>query len=169
MPAVATTSGQSAGRSSMLDITRYAMLGGAILGCADIVFAWLFWRGKGATVADIFQSIARGIYGKQAAAMGMTSVTIGAACHFLIAICMVLVWLEFVSFKPAFNRKWVIWGAIYGILLYLFMNFVLLPMTPVGFPKFNNPEWIEASVFMHMVFGIWCAFCGSRYLAHRRR
>lgn len=147
---------------------RYAIVGGIVLGCVDILFAWLFWRDHGLTIAGVFQSIARGVYGKQAATLGATSVVVGAACHFFIATCMVLAWIEFVAFKPAFNRRWPAWGALYGVVLYLFMNFVLLPMTPVGWPKFANPEWIEASVFMHLLFGIWCGWCGARFLSRQR-
>ncbi len=148
-------------------IVRYAIIGGIVLGCVDILFAWLFWRDQGLTIAGVFQSIARGIYGKQAASLGSTSIAVGAFCHFFIASCMVGAWVVFVSCKPAFNRRWILWGVLYGLLLYLFMNFVLLPMTPVGWPKFANPEWIEASVFMHLLFGVWCAWCGSRYLSRR--
>ncbi|MBW8824503.1 MAG: hypothetical protein JF567_09865 [Xanthomonadales bacterium] len=167
MSVLAAAGKQSPENSKAAGMLSHAVIGGIVLGCVDILFAWLFWRSKGVTVTDVFQSIARGVYGKQAAVLGNTSVAVGAACHFFIAVCMVLAWIEFVSFKPAFNRHWVAWGALYGLLLYVFMNFVVLPITPVGWPKFGNPEWIEASVFMHLLFGIWCGYCGSRYLARR--
>lgn len=168
MPAISVTQGRpTRRRSPIVDILRYAIVGGLVLGCADILFAYLFWKGQGVTIPEVFQSIARGIYGKQSPSLGTTSVVVGAICHFFIAICMVLAWLEFVSHNPAFNKKWMAWGLLYGLMLYAFMNFILLPLTPVGMPKFGNPEWIESSVFMHMVFGVWCAFCGSRYLARR--
>lgn len=168
MPAPAIAQSSPTRHSKIADILRCAIIGGCVLGCADILFAWLFWKGLGLTIAGVFQSIARGLYGKQAMSLGATSVAVGAICHFFIAMCMVCAWIVFVSFKPAFNERWIAWGALYGLLLYLFMNFVLLPTTPVGWPKFGNPEWIEASVFMHLLFGIWCGYCGARYLASWR-
>lgn len=164
---LATTQRQSPRRSHAADFLRDAIPGGIVLGCADILFAWLFWRSQGLTIAGVFQSIARGVYGRQAMSMGSTSVATGAACHFFIAVCMVCAWVAFISFNPWFNKRWWWWGALYGLLLYLFMNFVLLPITPVGWPKPGNPGWIEASVSMHMLFGIWCGYCGSRHLARR--
>ncbi|MBS0217139.1 MAG: hypothetical protein JSR63_03040 [Proteobacteria bacterium] len=165
MSALATTRKQPPQYPGIGRIARYAIVGGIVLGCVDILFAWLFWRGQGLTIPGVFQSVARGIYGKQAASLGNTSVAVGVFCHFSIAIGMVCAWIVFVSRKPAFNRHWIPWGALYGLLLYLFMNFVLLPMTPVGWPKFANPTWIGASVGMHLLFGVWCAWCGSRYLS----
>ena len=57
-----------------------------------------------------------------------------------------------------FTRHVLLAGAAYGLLLYLAMNFVVLPLSAAGMPKFDNLAWVVSSIAMHMLIGMLIAY-----------
>lgn len=107
--------------------------GGLIAGtldiCAAILTAW--WR-AGVSPGGLLRFVASGLLGPAAAQGGAKTAALGLALHFLIATIWTAV------FYLA-SRKWlslverpVMFGLLYGIFVYLFMNFVVLPLSLVA-------------------------------------
>lgn len=140
----------------------WILLGGIALGTLDMLFAWAFWVPQGVPPLRIFQSIAAGLYGEASFGMGATTVWVGAVCHYAIATVMVAVYYAVSRFWPALIRKPCFFGLPYGVVLYLAMNLVVLPLSAAGAPSFKNTAWVVSSVVMHAVFGVMCALFSRR-------
>jgi hypothetical protein len=138
--------------------TKIAVLGGLVLGTTDLTFACTFaGLNSGASPVRVFQSVAAGVLGKASFTGGAASATLGVALHYVIAISMALVYYAVSRRYPALARRPIACGIPYGILLYLIMNLVVLPLSAIGMPSFKNLLWVTLSVIMHMVFGVICA------------
>ena len=106
--------------------------GGLIAGTLDICAAFLTaWLRGGRNPFQLLRFVASGLLGPTSAQGGVKTAMLGLALHFLIAT----IWT--VVFYLA-SRKWlylverpVMFGLLYGIFVYLFMNFVVLPLSQV--------------------------------------
>ena len=55
---------------------------------------------------------------------------------------------------------------LYGVVLYVVMNFVVMPLSRVGrSPSLEHLDTISASVIAQMVFGVVCVLYARRALA----
>lgn len=143
----------------------HLLLGGAILGTLDILFAYAFWVSKGVTMGGIFRSIAAGLLGEASRSGGAATAWLGAGLHYFIATMMVVAYYLVSRKYPALTRRSVALGLLYGLVLYAVMNFVVLPLSAAGMAKFDNMAWIVSSIVMHAVFGVICAIFARRALA----
>lgn len=109
------------------------VIGGLVAGTLDMtaacVTAW--WR-SGTTPARVAQFIASGAIGSQAAfSGGAKTIALGFAFHYLIATTATVVFY-FASRWLRFMVEWpIVMGLLYGVLVYLFMNFVVLPRSAI--------------------------------------
>lgn len=144
---------------------RPLLAGTAVIGSADLLFAWSFWASKGVGFVDILHSIARGWYGKTGDGGGTAGALVGAASHYTIIFGMLLAYWLAARLHAEFTRHVLLLGATYGLLLYLIMNFVVLPLSAVGLPKFDNLAWVVSSIAMHMLIGVLIAWFVRKSLA----
>ena len=107
--------------------------GGLIAGTLDICAAFLtaWWRANVGPVR-LLQFVASGVLGPASFEGDAKTAIVGLALHFLIATIWTIV------FYLA-SRKWlflierpVMFGLLYGIAVYTFMNFVVLPLSLVA-------------------------------------
>jgi hypothetical protein len=140
------------GRSVRLYLPlAFVLAGGLVAGTLDIVYACAFWALKlDVSAQRIFQSVAAGLLGKASFAGGAATAALGLALHYLIALSMSV-------FYYLVARRWLfLWqrplasGAIYGLLLYLVMNFVVVPLSRAG-PGSKDPLWITLSIAVHVL------------------
>lgn len=145
---------------------RQALLGGLIIAIGDVIFAttlWFSWSTAGLT--RLFQTIAVGALGKASFAGGVPTAVLGAALHLCMATLFVIVYILAARRAPGLLRKPWTYGALYGVLLYVVMNFVVMPLSRVGAsPSFKHPDWIGASLLAHMLFGVVCVVFARRAL-----
>lgn len=107
--------------------------GGLIAGTLDIVAACVSaWLRGGTTPLRVLQFIASGLLGPSSFSGGTKTALLGLALHFLIATVATIVFYFF-------SRKWlflverpIIAGLLYGIPVYAFMNFVVIPFSRVA-------------------------------------
>jgi hypothetical protein len=105
---------------------------GLIAGTLDIADALIFSHFRGATPVMVFQYIASGLIGMRSFQLVWTSVALGVAIHYFIALTWTAVFY-FASRRFAILiRRPVLSGLLYGIAVYLFMNLVALPLSRVG-------------------------------------
>jgi uncharacterized membrane protein YagU involved in acid resistance len=136
----------------------WCLLGGAVVGSLDLLFAWGFWVGRGASLGSILQSIAAGWYGAASRTMGATSIAVGAVSHYVIATAFVVAYALALRRWPLLARRPLAYGALYGLILYAVMHLVVLPLSSAGAPSFNDAAWVASSIAMHLVFGALCAW-----------
>jgi uncharacterized protein YacL len=139
------------------------VLGGLLLGTTDLLFATLFWRiGYGVSATRVMQSVARGLLGAASFEGGMPTALLGVVLHYTIALTMAATYYVVSRKLHVLTRRPIACGLAYGVLLYLIMNLVVLPLSAAGMPKFDNVVWVALSVVMHAVFGLICAFTARR-------
>ena len=125
------------------------VLAALVVGTLDIsevlIVSWL----KGGAPLKIFQGIASAIYGKASFEGGTRTILIGLLLHYFIATSVVAVYFLASRKLAALNRHPVLTGAIYGVGVYLFMNFVVLPLVGMT-PKFTTFSVVN-QLFCHIV------------------
>ena len=124
--------------------------GGLIAGTLDICGACISaWLRAGVSPVRVLHSVASGLLGPAAFEGGAKTAVIGLALHFLIAtIWTVVFYLASRKLLLPIERP-VIFGLLYGVAVYLFMNFVVLPLSRVRFPP--NPPPLSARAIQMLI------------------
>ncbi len=104
---------------------------GLVAGTLDITENIVFNAFRKITPWRIFQYIASGLIGRQSFQMGWTSVGLGVAIHYAIALAWTAIFLVAATKFAGLTRRPIFWGAIHGVIVYLVMNFLVLPMTAI--------------------------------------
>lgn len=108
---------------------------GLLAGVFDITDNIIFNLFRSITPYQIFQYIASGLIGPRAFHLGWSSVALGVVLHFTIALIWTTVFF-LASRKLAFLvRRPVLWGPVYGIIVYIFMEWVVLPRSGIPQPR----------------------------------
>jgi hypothetical protein len=108
---------------------------GLIAGTLDIGENIVFNAFRHITPIRIFQYIASGLTGPWAFDAGMASVALGVGIHYTIALSWTAVYWSASGRWTVLVRRPVVCGLVYGGLVYLAMNFAVLPMTRVPHAK----------------------------------
>lgn len=138
------------------------LLGGFVVGTLDITYAILFWMPRGAKPLRIFQSIAAGLLGKASFDGGLATAILGAFLHYFIATSIVVVYWLASRRLPILIRHPYTLGAIYGLGVYAFMNYVVIPLSRANRPKFLL-SWVVCSVIVHaLLIGVPAALFARR-------
>lgn len=118
---------------------RTILFGGLAIGILDGLDAVIFFGLRGVSATRIFQSIAAGVLGRDAAvAGGVPTALLGVLLHFFIA-CGIAGTYYLVSQRLAgLTRAPLVSGPLYGILVYWAMQLVVLPLSAI--PSGNLPR-----------------------------
>ena len=123
--------------------------GGLLAGAFDIAYACLFWAIKAdLPPTRIFQSVAAGLLGEASFEGGAATAALGLFLHFFIASTMALTYYLASRRWPVLVRRPVPLGIAYGLLLYVIMNFVVLPLSAANSGS-RDPTWIALTVAVH--------------------
>ena len=108
---------------------------GLVAGTLDITYNLVFNQLRGITPKMVFQYIASGLIGMKAFQIGLASVALGVAIHYAIALTWTAVFYAASRRLAILIHRPVLSGLVYGGAVYLFMNFVVLPLTRVPHPR----------------------------------
>lgn len=143
---------------------KQAVYGGLLIASGDALFAiavWFEWTRKGLT--QVFQSIAVGVLGKASYEGGTATALLGVGLHVAMAIAFVAICIALSFRVRLLIEKPVIAGLLYGMGLYLAMNFVVMPLSHVdASPSFEHADTMALSVAAHMLFGVVCTLFARR-------
>jgi len=137
--------------SSRVRIAGWIVLAGVFAATCDITYALVFSGWKGVPAQRLLQSVASGLLGQDAFRGGLSTAALGLALHYaIVMVATVLFW--------AAGRRWpwlreepVTTGLLYGLAIYAFMNFVVLPLSAYPFP-INFPLLRTATgLLVHMI------------------
>lgn len=133
-------------------LSRAIALGGLTVGVLDILDAFVFYGLRGVSPVVILQSVASGALGNDSYRGGAGTAALGLLFHFLIALAIVAVYVLASRRSPALARRPFVWGPVYGVAVWLVMNFVVLPLSAAGGPQFS-PAVVANGLAIH-VFGV---------------
>jgi hypothetical protein len=132
--------------------------GGLFVGSIDALYAIAFWVPRGAKPVRIFQSIAAGLLGRASFEGGTRTAWLGLVLHYFIATMIVVVYWVASKRLNVLLRRPVICGALYGLVVYAVMNYVVIPLSATSRPRFLL-SWVVCSIVVHALFiGIPAAF-----------
>lgn len=138
--------------------------GAFIVGTLDLLFAIGFWFPKGVAPIRILQSIAAGVLGRASFSGGAQTAILGGLLHYFIAFVIVLVYWLAARRIEILQRQPLLFGALYGVGVYLFMNYVVIPLSAAKPSRFNL-VWVVASVIVHMfLIGVPAAIAARKAL-----
>ena len=140
---------------------RYVLCGGLLAGTLDLLYICSFWAPRGIGPVRIFQSVAAGWVGRDAAiAGGARTAALGLASHYLIAVCMAATFFLVARRWRTLVREPLRYGALYGIVLYVAMNYVVVPLSAAGTGAFPTLRWTDLlHLAAHMfLVGVPCAW-----------
>lgn len=143
------------GSPKPLSPTRAILLGTLTVGVLDISDALIFFGIRGVPPIRIFQSIAAGLLGRDAArAGGLPTALLGGCLHFFIAFCIVTTFY-LLSRKIGVLTRHPVWSGLgYGIVVYFVMNLVVLPLSAVAKGPFPPPTAIFLNGLLIHAFGV---------------
>jgi hypothetical protein len=113
--------------------------GGIVVGILDMLFAFTYYGWYlGAKPLRIFQSVAGGVLGRPVAIDGgVRTFALGLALHFVVATCITTVFYFASLWLPVLLRYPWVSGPLYGIVAFLGMNYVVVPLSAIR--RFPGP------------------------------
>jgi hypothetical protein len=117
-----------------LAVPRAILYGGLTAGALDLIDAFVFFGLRsGARPMGILHSIAAGFLGRDAArAGGVPTAILGFFSHFLVAFCIVTVYVLASHVLPVLKKQWVVCGIAFGVVAYFVMTWFVVPMSNAG-------------------------------------
>jgi hypothetical protein len=129
---------------------RAILAGGLAAGVLDLTAALVLYGLRGARPIRIVQAIASGLMGAEAFKGGLGTAALGCLLHFFIATGAAAVYVAASRWLEVLIRRPILSGALYGVVVYAVMTFVVLPLSAVARSPFN-PRLALILVAIHMV------------------
>ena len=107
---------------------------GLAAGTLDITENLVFSQLRGVSPWRVFQYIASGLIGTQAFQGGWETVLLGVSVHYAIALAWTGVFYVAARKFAIVMRRPVLSGLLYGGVVYLIMNFIVVPLSGVPHP-----------------------------------
>jgi hypothetical protein len=136
-----------------------------LAGTLDITAAVLYYVGPSSSrAARLLQGIASGLLGARAFDGGAATALLGLALHYLIALIWTLTF--FVAFRRigALRRHLVLIGVVYGIIVWLVMNLVVLPLSNASRAPFQPRAAVIAAIILILCIGLPISLVMGRHL-----
>jgi hypothetical protein len=144
------------------------LVGGTIAGTLDILFAISFAGYNGMPATKLLQTVASGALGKTAFDGGVAAAATGLACHFALSYLWTALFLAAAWRLPALLRRPAVAGILFGILVFLAMRLIVLPLSAFPFPVKFKPLGTVLDLMSHMFFfGLPIAIAASKTLLAR--
>jgi uncharacterized membrane protein YagU involved in acid resistance len=139
--------------------SRAVLVGGALAGAGDITFAILFAMSGGMAAEKLLQIVASGALGKAAFDGGAGTAAIGLLCHFALSFVWATLFVLAARKLPALTAKPLLTAVGYGLLVFLIMRLVVLPLSAFPFPvKFKAFSWgmdLLSHIFLFALPIVW--------------
>jgi hypothetical protein len=142
---------------------RAIFLGSLVAGTLDILLATVLSLVRGNSPADMLRFVASGPF-PDATNWGTAGAALGLVTHFALMAIMVTIFVVAATRLPALTAKPIQWGVIYGLVTYVAMNLIILPLRfPAAWPP--KPIGIATQLFAHILLvGIPVALITAHFL-----
>lgn len=123
-------------------------VGGLIVGVIDLLYAIVVYTPQKPILVP--QTIASGVLGAKSYSGGALSAVLGVLLHFVIALGAATVYYVASRKLGILVQRAVVFGLLYGALVYLFMHLVVVPLSAA--PKGHMPWIYQAAEFVEHWF-----------------
>ncbi len=140
-------------------VIKAILLGGIVAATIDIGAACLI---NGRSVPFILHTIAGGLLGRRSFSGGATTEILGFILQEGMGIIIAAIYVLASQRLTALARRWPLWGILYGAVIFVVMNYVVLPLSAWRvMPSFS--AWkLTANLAAMFLFGLIVAFVASR-------
>lgn len=146
-------------------------LSSLIAGTLDILAAIFFYAllFQKTTPVKILQSIASGIFKKEAYSGGSQMALYGLLLHYFIAFVFASFYFTIYPYFSYFKKNTLLSGVFYGIFVWITMNLVVLPVVFPVLPEkhFDFPLLLSILILIFCI-GIPIAFITQKYYSLRK-
>ena len=148
-------------------LLRPILLATLVAGTLDILAAVGLTLYFGREPMNMLRYVASGPF-PGATEWGSAGSVLGLAVHFALMAIMVAIYMVLAARRPALPAKPLLWGVIYGLITYVAMNLIVVPLRfPAAFPP--SPRGVATQLFCHIVLvGIPIAWIAARHFRRRR-
>jgi len=135
---------------------------GLLAGSLDIIAAcgW-FTIQTGRDPSLVLRFIASGALGLDALTGGWSVKLLGLFFHFVIAYSWTTLFFLAYPLLPKWN--WIVKGVAYGIVIWMMMNLVVLPLTKIPSRPFNINQALTGTIILILMVGLPVSFLSTRY------
>lgn len=102
---------------------------GLLCGTLDILAALIVYGYMGVKPMRLLQGVASGLLGPRSYQGGIATASLGLLCHYFIAYSAATVFFFATRSIPFLLRNAALSGALYGIVVYFFMNRIVIPLS----------------------------------------
>lgn len=147
---------------------RTIILATLVAGTLDILSAFLWTGMEGGTPGQVLQSVASGPF-SDVMREDPLGVPLGLLVHFTIMLAMVVAYVLIAPRFPILMRQWLVAGVLYGLLLWLIMYWIVLPLR-WGMSPPSEASAIAQQLISHcLLVGIPIAWITARAQAATQR
>ena len=147
---------------------RIILRAGLVAGMLDALAATIMFMIRGGKdPAVVWKFVASGIFGKDAFTGGSGMVVWGLVFHFCIALLWALVFFLIYPAVRRFISNTVLIGLLYGILVWLVMNLIMLPLSHVPAQPANPSGVLIGMGVLMMCIGLPIALIVHRHYSGR--
>ncbi|MBV6324563.1 hypothetical protein [Duganella violaceipulchra] len=135
------------------------LVGGAVAGALDITFAISFAVYNGLTPERLLQIVASGLLGSAAFSGGAATAAVGLLSHFALSFMWMGLFLLAARQAPALLAKPLLSAVLFGMLVFLAMRLVVLPLSafprPVTFQSLSTVLDLASHMFLFGLPIVW--------------
>jgi uncharacterized membrane protein YagU involved in acid resistance len=146
-------------------IVKSIVYGGLIAGTIDIGAASII---SPVNPLIVLLAIASGLLGHAAFQGGAGVMVLGLLLQWGMSILIAAFFSIAANMWPVLARRWILWGAIYGVVVFVVMNYVVVPLSAAAHKSTHSVSWIVENLAAMLVFGWIVAFTAHRFLASRQ-
>lgn len=128
------------------------LVGGSIAGALDITYAMTFSVLRGGSAVGLLQTVASGLLGASSYEGGNATAALGLSLHFLLAFMFAAAFFVVARRRRILTRHAVAFGALYGLVVFAIMNFLVLPLSAFPHPVTFSPLATATDLLSHMFF-----------------
>jgi len=151
-------------------LLKAVVSGGLGGGALDMLFAVAFATYKGASASKVFQAIASGVLGAAAAAGGSRIEALGVALHFAMSLAWAALFATVAVCRPTTVRQPAIAAAAFGIVVFLCMRLIVLPLSAYPRPVTFQPLATLMDLLSHIfLFALPIRLAVAGYIRARPR
>lgn len=152
-----------------ISASQAVLLGGTIAGVLDIAFAISFAAYNGVAPVRLLQIVASGVLGNAAFSGGIGTAGLGLACHFGLSFIWATLFLLVAQRVPRLFSHPLLFGILFGVLVFLVMRLVVLPLSAFPYPVSFKPLAASLDLLSHMfLFGVPIAMATQATRANAR-
>jgi uncharacterized membrane protein YagU involved in acid resistance len=142
------------------------LAGGLIAGTIDIGAACLI---NGRSISFILHTIAGGLLAGRAYAGGMRTALLGLLLQEAMALLIATFYVLAAASLSGLRARWLSWGLVYGVVIFVVMNYVVLPLCAWHVtPHFSAAKFV-ANLAAMLLFGLIVAYFGRSVRARAAR